>query len=126
MIVVNVFQVGTVLFKQDQKVRVVTYQMFRYPRVRLTEIEAVDVRVATHRKVFSHRILLITCNVIKDKNRIWTRLARWNDVAVVGERKIADFVDRCKQIFEISILWLLQRFRVDVHVFKTHAIRALE
>ena len=67
MIVVNVFQVGTVLFEQDQQVRVVTYQMFRYPRVCLTEIEAVDVRVATHRKVFSHRILLVTCHVIKDK-----------------------------------------------------------
>ena len=46
MIVLNVFQVGTVLFEQDQQVRVVAYQMFRYPRVRLTEIEAVDVRVA--------------------------------------------------------------------------------
>ena len=94
MIVVNVFQVGTVLFEQDQKVRVVAYQMFRYPCERLTEIEAVNVRVTTHRKVFSHCILLVTCHVIKDKNRIWARLTRWNDVAVVGERKVADFVDR--------------------------------
>ena len=126
MIVVNVFQIDTVLFEQDQKVRVVAYQMFRYPGVRLPEIEAVNVRVATHRKVFSHRILLVACHVIKDKNRIWTRLTRWNDVAVVGERKVADFVDRRKQIFEISILWLLQRFRIDVHVLETYAVRALE
>jgi len=42
MIIVNVcFKVGTVLFEQDQKVRVVAYQIFRYPRIRLTEIEAV-------------------------------------------------------------------------------------
>jgi len=72
--IVNMFQVGTVLFEQDQQVRVITYKIFRYPRVRLTEIEAV--RVATYRKVFSHRILLVACHVIKDKNRIWTRLAR--------------------------------------------------
>jgi len=58
-IIVNVFQVSTVLFEQDQKIHVVAYHMFRYPGVRLTEIEAVDVRVATHRKVFSQRILLI-------------------------------------------------------------------
>ena len=121
MIVVNVFQVGTVLFEQDQKirvVRVVVYQMFRYPPVRQTEIEAINVRVATHRKIFSHRILLVAYHIIKDKNRIWTRLTRWNDVSVVGERKVADFVDRRKQIFEISILWLLQRFRIDVHVLE--------
>jgi len=67
---INVFQVGTVLFEQDQKVRVVAYQMFKYPHIRLTEIEAVDVRVATHRKVLSHCILLVTCYIIKDKNKI--------------------------------------------------------
>jgi len=75
VIVLNVFQVGTILFEQDQQVRVVAYQMFRYSRVHLTEIEAVNVRVAAHRKVFSHRILLVACYVIKDKNRIWARLA---------------------------------------------------
>ena len=96
VIIVNVFQVGTILFEQDQQVRVVAYQMFRYPRVRLTKIEAVNVRVATHRKIFSHRILLVACHVIKDKNRIWARLVRWNDVAIVGKGKVADFIDRCK------------------------------
>jgi len=52
--------------------------------------------VAAYRKVFSHRILFVACYVIKDKNGIWARLARWNDIAVVEERKIADFVDRRK------------------------------
>jgi len=64
VIVVNVFQVGTILFEQ---VRVVAYQMFRYSCVRLTEIEAVNVRVAAHRKVFSHRILLVACTLSKIK-----------------------------------------------------------
>jgi len=82
--------------------------------------------MTTHRKVFSHRILLVAYHVIKDKNRNWTRLTLWNNVAVVGEHKVADFVDRCKQIFEISILWLLQQFRMDVHVLETYAVRALE
>jgi len=77
--------------------------MFMCPRERLTEIEAVNVRVTTHRKVFSHRIMLVACHVIKEKNRIWTRLTQWNEVAVVGERKVADFVDRRKRIFEISV-----------------------
>jgi len=79
--------------------------MFKYPRVRLTEIETVSVRVAAHRKVFSHHllILLVACHVIKDKNRIWACLARCNDVAVVGERRVADFVDRRKYIFKIPI-----------------------
>ncbi|KAL6254329.1 hypothetical protein P5V15_014378 [Pogonomyrmex californicus] len=80
------FQVGTILFEQNQQVCIVAYQMFRYPRVRLTEIEAIDVRVAAHRKVFSHSILLIARNVVEDKDRIGTCLARWNDVTVVGER----------------------------------------
>ena len=91
MIVMNMFQVSTILFEQKQ-VRVVTYQIFRYSRVRLTEIEAVNVRVAAHREVLSHRILLIACHVIKDKNRIWARLALWCNVTV-GERKVADFID---------------------------------
>jgi len=47
MIVMNMFQVSTILFEQKQ-VRVVTYQIFRYSRVRLTEIEAVNVRVAAY------------------------------------------------------------------------------
>jgi len=55
------------------------------------DVKAIDVRVATHRIVFSHRILLVTCHVIKDKNRIWTLLG---GIAIVGKRKIADFVDR--------------------------------
>ncbi|KYQ48102.1 hypothetical protein ALC60_12864 [Trachymyrmex zeteki] len=54
------------------------------------------------------------------------RFAQLNDVAVVGKRKVTDFVDRRQQIFEISIPWLLQRFRVDVHVLETYAVRALE
>jgi len=70
------FQIGTILFEQDQQVRIVAYQMFRYPRVCLTEIEAINVCVTVHRKVFSYRILLISCNVIKDKNRIWARLGQ--------------------------------------------------
>ena len=79
-----------------------------------------------HRKVFFYRLLLVACYVVKNKNRIWARLARWNDIAVVGERKVADFVDRRKQIFEISILWLLQRFCVDVHILKTYTVWTLE
>jgi len=70
--------------------------MFRYSCVRLTEIEAVNVRVVAHRKVFSHRILLVACHVIKDKNRIWAYLARWNDIAIVKECKVTDFMDRSK------------------------------
>jgi len=70
--------------------------MFRYPRVRLTEIETVDVRVTAYREVFSHRILLVACHIIKDKNRIWACLARYTDIAVVEERKEADFIDRRK------------------------------
>jgi len=67
MIVVNVFQVDNVLFQQDQKIRVVAYQMFRYSRVHLTEIEAVVIRVATHRKVFSHHISILSpaCHMLR-------------------------------------------------------------
>jgi len=98
--------------------------MFRYPRVCLTQIEAVNVEWRPIEKYS----LTASClsHVIKDKNRIWARLARWNDIAVVGERKVADFVDRRKQIFEISILWLLQRFCVDVHILKTYTVWTLE
>jgi len=117
--------IGTVLFIDPiTESAIVTYKMFRYSRVRLTEIEAVDVRVAAHREIFSHRILLVACHVIKDKNRIWARLARWNNVADVGERKEADFVNS-KQIFEILILRLLQRFWIDVYeTFSKHSRRS--
>jgi len=115
-----------VLFEQDQQVRVVTYKMFKYLRIHLTEIEVVDVRMATHQKVFSHRILLVACYIIKNKNRIWMRLARWNDATVVGEHKVADFIDRRKFLRYWLILWLLQRFWVDVHVLETYAIRTLD
>jgi len=44
--------------------------------------------------------VLVACHIIKDKNRenkdknrIWTRLAQWNDVTVIEERKVTDFVD---------------------------------
>ena len=40
-----------IIFEQDQQVCVVAYQMFRYPRVRLTEIEAVNVRVAASKSI---------------------------------------------------------------------------
>jgi len=57
---------------------------------------------------------------------IWTRLARWNDVTIIGERKVADFINRCQQILQISIFRLLQRFRVLVHVFETYTMRTFQ
>ena len=66
--------------------------MLRYFCVRLTEVEAVDVRMSSHCKV-SYRILLVACHVIKDKDGI--RKHWWNDVAIIEEYKIAEFLDRC-------------------------------
>jgi len=37
VIVVNMFQVGTNLFEQDQQIRIIAYQMFRYHRIYLTK-----------------------------------------------------------------------------------------
>lgn len=98
--------------------------MLGYLGVRLTEIETVDARVSAHCKVLSYRILLIARHVIKDKNGIRKRLARWNDFAIIRERKIANFIYRCQQIFQISIFRLLKRFRIYVHVLKTYTVRA--
>jgi len=95
MIVVNVFQVGTILFEQDQQVRIVAYQMLRYPRVRLTEIKAVNVRVVAHRKVFSPRILLVACYVVKDKNRKFGRASLSGTTSLLLEN-VKYFVDRRK------------------------------
>jgi len=58
----------------------------------------------------------------KYENRVWTCLARWNDVTVIGERKVADFVDWRQQILQISIFRLLQRLRVRVHVLETYTV----
>jgi len=77
-------------FKQDLQICVVAYKMFWYLRMRLTEIKAIDVRVSTHCKVISYIVLFIICNVIKNENRIWKCLARWNDVAVIGKCKITN------------------------------------
>ena len=69
--------------------------MLRYLCVRLPEIEVVDVRVLSHCKILSYRVLLATCHAIKDKDEIRKRLAWWNDVVVIEECKIADFLDWC-------------------------------
>lgn len=38
------FQVGTILFKQNQQIRIITYKVFGNFRIRLTKIESVYVR----------------------------------------------------------------------------------
>ena len=70
MVIIYMFQIGTILFEQDQPICIITYKMLRYLCIRLTEIETVDVRVSIHRKVFSDRVLLVACYVIEDKNGI--------------------------------------------------------
>jgi len=83
-----VFQIDTILFKQDLQICVVAYKMFQYLRMRLTKIEAIDVRVSTHCKVFSYIVLFVIRNIIKNENRIWKCLARWN--AVIGKCKVTN------------------------------------
>jgi hypothetical protein len=63
------FKVGTILLKQNQQVCVVAYKMFRYFRVRLTQIETVDLGMLIC-KVLSYHILLIAGYIVKDKDRI--------------------------------------------------------
>jgi hypothetical protein len=69
MIVVDMFKVGAILPEQKQQVCVVTYKMFWYFRVRLTQIETV-LGMSTHRKVLSYRILLIAGYIVKDEYRM--------------------------------------------------------
>jgi len=111
------FQIGTVLFEQDQKIRVVAYQMFRYPHVRLTEIEAIDVRVATHRKVLFHCILLVTCHVIKNKNKIWrASLAETSSLLLEKVKPISSI-----NVNKFSTYWfLMQRCNVDATISSRH------
>jgi len=94
MIIVYMFHIDTVLFEQDQQIYIIAYKILRYLCVRLTQIEAVDVRVSTHRKVFSDRGLLVTCHVIEDKNGIWKRLVRWYYI-IIRECKIINFFNQC-------------------------------
>ena len=63
---------------------------------------------------------------MKDKDGIRKRLGRWNDVAVIGEYKITNFLDQCYQIRQVSIFRLLQRFRVHVHVLESYPVRTFQ
>jgi len=74
MVIVYMFQIDSILFEQDQQICIIAYEMLWYLCIRLTQIEAVDVRVTTHRKVLSDRVLFVTCHTIEDKNGIWKRL----------------------------------------------------
>jgi len=93
--------------------------MFRYSRVWLAEIKTVDMRVSAHREIFFHSILLIACYIIEDEDWVWLRLARKN-VITVGERKVANFVDRWQQILQILIFRLLHRFWIHVYILETY------
>jgi len=83
IVIVHAFQIGTILFEQDQQIFIFAYKMLRYLWwVCLTKIEAVDVRVS-HCKVLSY-LASLACYVIKDKDGIRKRLAIFrNDVAVI-------------------------------------------
>ena len=83
------------MFEQDQQICIIAYKMLRYLCVRLTQIEAVDVRVSTHRKVLFDRVLFVACYVIEDKNGIWKRLVRWYYIVIIGKCKITNFFNRC-------------------------------
>ena len=56
-------------------------------------MEAVDVRMATHREIFSHDILLVACHIKDILSKIKIKFGRSleRDIAV---SKVADFVDK--------------------------------
>jgi len=53
----------------------------------VTQIKAVNVRVLTHRKVLSDRVLLVACHIIEDKNGIWKCLVRWYSLLLENIKK---------------------------------------
>jgi len=72
------------------------------PRVRLTEIETVNVRVLIEKYSLTTSCL---SHAMSSKIKIeFGPAALGRTMSLFKERKIVDFVDRCKQIFEISIL----------------------
>jgi len=95
VIVVHMFQIDTILFEKNQEICVVAYKMLWYLCICLTEIKRIDIRVSTHWKVLSYRVLLVAGHV-KDKDRIWKRLTRWYDVTVIKIFKITSFFYRRK------------------------------
>ena len=48
MIIVYMFQIGIVLFEQDQQICITAYKMLRYLCVCLTQIKAVDIHMSIH------------------------------------------------------------------------------
>jgi len=77
------------LFEQNQKIRVVSYQVFRYFSVRLTEIETIDVGVPAHGEILSDHILFVVGYVIEHEYRERKRLAGRQDIAIVRKCAIA-------------------------------------
>jgi len=93
VIIVNVSQIHIILFKNDEKIGIVSDEVLRDARVRLTEIETVDKSVSSHAKIGAYMVLFLTCYVIKNNNRARARFIGGHDLLMVLECKIADTLD---------------------------------
>ena len=78
VIVIDVFQINFILTENSQQIDIVSDQMFRDLRVRLTEVKAVDALVPSHAEVSSHAVLTLTCHIVEYEDGIGLRLVRWH------------------------------------------------
>ena len=81
--------------------------------------------MTTHGEVFTYRVLFVARHVVENEDRIGPSVSRWDDLSIVRVGKVFDSIDERQYLLEISILWLMQRFRVHVHVLKTQTVRTL-
>ena len=76
VVVIDVFKIYIVLSKDHQQINIVAHQMFRNLRVRLTQIETINVLVSTHAVESSNIVLFLASYIIKYDDRIGTSICR--------------------------------------------------
>ena len=80
MVIINVFQIGHVLLKDNNQVRIISDKLFANGRVSLTQIETICVSMSSKAKVTFHQILVTARNIVKYSNGIISNILWCNYV----------------------------------------------
>ena len=122
MVVIDVFEIYIILSKDHQQIKIVAHQMFRDLRVRLTQIETINVIVSTHTVESSNIVLFLASYIIKYADRIGTSICRRYDSNGFTEGQVIEALHRCEKFLEILVLWLIQRLEVHIDVLESQSI----
>src|SRR5436190_8984556 len=109
MIIVYMFQIHVVLLKYQNEISIIPDKLFRYFTVCLTQIEAIQSLMTTHRvKLFNIFITnFVSFYVIEDNNRVIFYII-WCNFTARTCKKFDFFSQIFEDFSQISVLFLVQ------------------